>query len=240
MYASIINVYNLVSSYANKQQQGFISPTEFNSFAESAQMEVFNDTIKLLSLALFNENRFMSYSRGNYGGKENILDDISTLLVYNQPLTYTGNGFDLPEDYAYKNDFTYKGREIQIVSPTEVTMARDNMLNSPSVLHPVGVISQRKLLVFPPSIVTDVKASYYKYPQSVSPTGVPLQQPPFLDFDLSTGIESPKITGYRDFELPVTTEYKIAVKILSKIGLNIREEMLIQWVKLEEIENNQQ
>lgn len=239
MYASILNVYSLVSNYANKQQQGFITPAEFNSFAESAQMEVFQDTIKLLMLAKNNENRFLTYSRGNYGGKENILDDISTLLVYNTPLSGSQNVFNLPDNYGYKNDFAYKSREIQLLNGVEINLITQSTLNAPTVLHPVGILAQRKLTVLPNSITSNVTATYYKLPESVSPAGVPQTQPPFLDFSLTGGIDAPTITGYRDFELPVTQEYRLATKILNKIGLNIREEILMQWANNEQAKDKQ-
>lgn len=235
MYASIIKVYNLVSNYANKQQQGFITPVEFNSYAESAQMELYHDMVRLLMLAKSNEQRFLTYSRGNYGGKENILDDLSTLLVYNAPLSGTQNVFDLPDNYGYKNEFTYKGREIQLLNGVEASLITKSILNPPTVLNPVGILAQRKLTVLPNSATSDVKATYYKIPESVSPAGVPQSQPPFLDFSLIAGVDAPLISGYRDFELPATQEYKLAVKILSKVGLTIREEVLMQWSNNEQV-----
>lgn len=234
MYASILNVYTLASNYANKQQQGFVTPSEFNSFAESAQMELFKDLIRLLTFAKDNENKFLTYSRGNYGGKENILDDLSTLLVHDEALSYTQGAFTLPSNYAYKSEFSYKGREIQLVDGVEWNLLRNSKYNPPSVIHPIGLLSQRKLSVLPIAISNNVAATYYKIPQSVDVSGVPQAQPPFLDFELVSGIDAPKVNGYRDFELPVTCEYKLAVKILEKVGLTIREEVLIQWSNQEQ------
>jgi len=233
MYASIINVYTLASNYANKQQQGFVTGSEFNSFAESAQMELFKELTTALSLALVNEQRFITFSRGNYGGIENILDDLNTLLVYDAALTGNVNVYALPDDYGYKSVFTYKDREIELLDGVKMSMIKRGNLNAPSVLHPVGMLSRNTLTVLPNSILSNVKATYYKVPESVNPSGMPQPQPPFLGFDLTAGIDSPKITGYRDFEMPVTCEYKLAARILNKIGINIREEVLMQWANNE-------
>jgi len=40
--ADISVVYNTLKDLANKDQQGFISPTEFNRFANIAQLNIFN------------------------------------------------------------------------------------------------------------------------------------------------------------------------------------------------------
>ena len=42
MAASINNVYQKVLALANKEQRGYITPQEFNLFAEYAQLDIFN------------------------------------------------------------------------------------------------------------------------------------------------------------------------------------------------------
>ena len=44
---SIKTVYNALKSLANKEQRGFVTPTSFNSFAQAAQMNVYNDIMNL-------------------------------------------------------------------------------------------------------------------------------------------------------------------------------------------------
>ena len=41
MAVSINNVYQKVLAIANKEQRGYITPQEFNLFANQAQMEIF-------------------------------------------------------------------------------------------------------------------------------------------------------------------------------------------------------
>ena len=42
MGASVVTVYEAVRDLANKDQQGFVTDTEFNSFARLAQLNIFN------------------------------------------------------------------------------------------------------------------------------------------------------------------------------------------------------
>ena len=41
MAVSVDNVYQKVLALANKEQRGYITPQEFNLFADQAQMEIF-------------------------------------------------------------------------------------------------------------------------------------------------------------------------------------------------------
>ena len=41
MAVSIDKVYQKVLAFANKEQRGYITPQEFNLFADQAQMEIF-------------------------------------------------------------------------------------------------------------------------------------------------------------------------------------------------------
>ena len=49
--ASVREVYNALSDLANKEQRGFVTPTEFNSFAPIAQQNIFNKLFADLTLA---------------------------------------------------------------------------------------------------------------------------------------------------------------------------------------------
>ena len=42
MAVSIDNVYQKVLAFANKEQRGYITPQEFNLFADQAQLEILN------------------------------------------------------------------------------------------------------------------------------------------------------------------------------------------------------
>ena len=47
--ASVREVYNALKDIANKDQRGFVTPTEFNSFAPIAQANVFNAMFKRMT-----------------------------------------------------------------------------------------------------------------------------------------------------------------------------------------------
>ena len=47
--ASVREVYNALKDIANKDERGFVTPTEFNSFAPIAQANIFNQLFSQIS-----------------------------------------------------------------------------------------------------------------------------------------------------------------------------------------------
>ena len=56
MAVNIDTVYQKVLVFANKEQRGYITPQEFNLFADQAQNEIFEDDIVTLNIANFSFN----------------------------------------------------------------------------------------------------------------------------------------------------------------------------------------
>ena len=48
MAVNVNNVYQKVLAIANKEQRGYITPQEFNLFADKAQLEIFENYFQLL------------------------------------------------------------------------------------------------------------------------------------------------------------------------------------------------
>ena len=95
MAVSIDTVYQRVLSVANKEQRGYVTPQEFNLFANQAQMDIFEQYF-------YDLNQF-NRAGGNgmeYGDMMNILEEkISLFEKYNQDLaSNTANRGKLPAD----------------------------------------------------------------------------------------------------------------------------------------------
>ena len=44
----IDEVYKLVQTFANKEQRGYITPSEFNLLAQQAELELYNKRLKII------------------------------------------------------------------------------------------------------------------------------------------------------------------------------------------------
>lgn len=83
-YANINRVYVAVQSLLNKQQLGFITPTQYNIFARIAQDIVFDAKIDALNGYVRTKQRHLETSGGSL--LQRAEDELTPLLVYDEEL----------------------------------------------------------------------------------------------------------------------------------------------------------
>ena len=101
MAVSINNVYQKVLAIANKEQRGYITPQEFNLFANQAQMDIFEQYF-------YDKNQYNRLPKDNtpYADLDHLLEEkISIFKKRQQPVTITNQFGDgtLPND-VYRLD----------------------------------------------------------------------------------------------------------------------------------------
>ena len=88
---NIDNVYQKVLSLSNKEQRGYVTPQEFNLFANQAQLEIFEQyfyDINQFGRTPGNENE--------YGDMLNLLNEKISEFKTTAPLVYTSGVFTKP------------------------------------------------------------------------------------------------------------------------------------------------
>jgi len=88
---SIDRVYQKVLAFANKEQRGYITPQEFNLFADQAQMEIFEQYFYDLNQFL----RLPGNSTGYSDMVNNLEEKISIFEKYNQEAKVVGDFGDV-------------------------------------------------------------------------------------------------------------------------------------------------
>jgi hypothetical protein len=86
--------------------------------------------------------------------------------------------------------------------------------------------------VYPNTIISAISADYIRYPLAPKWTWVSLSggEPVFDQSALD----------YQDFELPLSDENNLIIKILQYAGLTIREAEIVQAAKSEEVQDKQE
>jgi hypothetical protein len=107
----IDEVYSTVLSVLNKNNYGYLSPSDFNLFAQQAQLDVFEDFFYSYNYQLTKENVRRS-GTGYADIKKGIEEDIaifSQTVVLDQPTATlnTANLYNLPSDYYLINQLYY-------------------------------------------------------------------------------------------------------------------------------------
>ena len=236
----IDSVRNTVLSIISKDNRGYITPTEFNLFAKQAQIEIFEKYMYDYSTAIQKQNARM-HGSGYAGVVDKIEESIDKFIV---PLTLTYNAtpakFYIPGTEpspslpAYKlNDLYYNSDTIiDFVTGANAKRLNASNLIAPTVEYPVYTVDSEGIKVYPATIVSGVSANYIRYPKDPKWTWVTLTA--------GEPIFNQGANDYQDFELPLSDETNLVVKILQYAGVSIREADIVQAAKSEELQDKQE
>lgn len=140
---------------------------------------------------------------------------------------------NIGEEYVIYDDSVVN--EAEKVTHSKITMLNNSLLTAPSTMFPAYTQQEPTLSLFPPSINTmgAVQCQYIRYPRDPNWTYVNLigGEP---SFDQSQ-------PDYQDFELSISDEPTLVLKILQYAGMSIREVAAVQFGQgLENMEDQQE
>lgn len=234
----INGVRNTVLSVLNKNNYGYISPSDFNLYALNAQMELYEEYFSNFNKVINDEN--LRKSGTDYADiLKPIAEVIELFTRVENPLTQTAvdtNKYFLPsltttgdEAYMISNVYCFdkvtsaRLGEAEKVSSGKISLLLNSPLTTPNIYYPAYIMSGNALTVYPATIngVNSVKCTYFSYPK-----------PPKWTYNtLANGepIFNQSLSDYQDFQLPQEDEYKLAMKILQYCGISIREQQVVQF-----------
>ena len=233
----IDSVRQTVLSILNKNNYGYISPSDFNLYAKQAQLEVFESYFTDLNQAINAENARMSGTE--YADMSKGISEAINVFSVTNPLTQspnpaTPNVFFTPsltttgDDYYLLNKVLAGDIEAEPVSHSKITMLNASLLTAPSTQFPAYTLQADSITVFPATFNQpgDVNAQYIRYPFDPKWTYVSLVggEPVFDQSQLD----------YQDFELPIEDEPRLVYRILQMAGMSIREGDVYQFANAEE------
>lgn len=229
MAVNINTVYLRVLAIANKEQRGYITPQEFNTLANQAQLDIFEQYF-------YDLNQFLRLP-----GNDTIHSDAVDMLeekigifeVYNSPI---GNG-TLSELNVHKLGAVYHQEtingvqtkvEAEKLNPNELRYYINSPLTAPTVKRPVFIVQQDQITVLPAD-ADNLSMNYIKKPADVY-WGYTIINDEAL-YNPSTSI---------NFQLHASEETELVLKILSLAGVVIRDPQLYQIAATEDAKNIQQ
>ena len=226
MPIDVNELYEFVQFVANKEQNGYIKPDEFNLATDRAQMQFFMERYN--NPAEYQPGR--PIPRVAFQQSQKVSDDLRIFV--------TTQNINDGEDIAALNDTyvhlvslrTTNGRHVKLLDDSELGHVLNSALTPPTTTYPVAYIVDNKINIEP---ATGCLLTYLRRPQkpnwtyfqdiSGNPTdslGNPLTYPVFDDANSS------------DLEFPDETFNEIAIRILSFVGINLRENQLSQFAEL--------
>ena len=113
MAISVDKVYQKVLALANKEQRGYITPQEFNLFANQAQQEIFEQYF-------YDLNQFMRVPGNNtvYADVDDMLEE--KLAIFETTGTITSDTFDNTDVYRLGTVYNSSNTEVEEVQANEI------------------------------------------------------------------------------------------------------------------------
>lgn len=254
---NIDTVYQRVLAIANKEQRGYITPQEFNLYANQAQMDIFEQYFYDLN-ALSRQDPGNDYT---YADQVDIIEEkIDVFERFREAVVMSGDANEagagtLPLYYRIGELYhKHKGGyvEIEKISQNELHHIQNSPLTAPSLTRPVYVrtssivpddadgnaqtstfaneISQnRSIQIYPTTITSGVVCNYISIPTTVN-----------WAFTTVNGEALYNAGQATHFDLHRSEETELVMKILKLAGVEIKEYQLYQVAAGEEGLNVQQ
>ena len=244
--ASSIQVYEALKDLINKEQRGFITPSVFNSFAQIAQVNIFNsileDQIKAKQLAKQGVDVDDSTSM-----KIRKKEDINSFLFYSYEPGYGQfNSVDIPKNSAKivaiwdADEFDIPSGVFESVQSTQYEIFHDQSalrdvinshLSAPTESYRLALIAD-KIYIYG-SDDFRIYISYYNPVCSKDlVTGDRVENfSPSIGTFIQDGVELINIENTRDFVLPSHYTSEIIYEMARMIGIRLRDQDIIAYTQ---------
>jgi|TARA_R100001443_G_scaffold3198_6_gene10204 hypothetical protein len=219
---TIDEIYRFVQFICNKEQRGFIKPSEFNLLADRVQLEVVNNRYSDISKYTTSKVKSGMVKSGpgmQYATHQKNTDDLRTLINHNVTLEFDGTNevFDYPTDYLHLTSLSFQGNNVKVVNEDKLYSILGSSIVAPTTTRPVAVLLNEGIRIYTgpqqDSILTvGARCSYIKRPTR-----------PIWGYQMinNNPVYNPSIST--QFDLPDQTHNEIAIRILEYAGVNIKD-----------------
>jgi hypothetical protein len=230
MAINVNTVYQTVLMILNKEQRGYMTPTEFNTVATQVQLEIFEKYFDDL-----NQQLRVPQADTDYADRQENLDEKLAIFKTFGDAIYTTVGglsyFVLPTTDTYGNSVSFyrlgnvlynDEKVVQRLDRHEFYYANQSRLTKPTTINPAYLYENQKLFVKPTSIVDQIKVDYIRKPKDVVwgfTVGGLGQYQSDRDNQITTSV---------DFELHISEQSEVILKVLLYAGIVIRDPQIVQ------------
>tara|TARA_Y100001963_G_scaffold17192_1_gene21160 strand:- start:608 stop:1381 length:774 start_codon:yes stop_codon:yes gene_type:complete len=242
MAVNIDTVYQRVLSLANKEQRGYITPQEFNLFANQAQMEIFEQYFYDLD-----QLRRTPGNNTGYSDTVNIIEEKISTFEFSAWHGYITNGganaglftwgssnITLPDEIyrlgtvrvkTAKNGTSWA--QVELLTPKEYDLVRYTPLAKPTPERPIMYRDQRGITITqamdgdtPMYVIPsefDIQMLYVRRPRKAVWGYVVVNEKSLYNADAST-----------NFEVHPSDETELVYKILKLAGITLNNAEVVQ------------
>lgn len=226
MSVNVNTVYQRVLAITNKEQRGYITPQEFNTMANQAQLDIFEQYF-------YDINQFARIP-GNgteYSDMLDILEEKVSLFEKQSSLgAYDTSHYNLPADLYRIGSVIYNNIEAEQINQKEWLYIQKSPLSKPTDSFPIYIKNQDGLKVYGAAEITANNAINCNY----------IKQPTPVTWAANATVGTFNQSASTNFELHESEETELVVKILALGGLVLKDPQLYQIGSAEDVKNVQQ
>jgi hypothetical protein len=214
----IDTVYQRVLALANKEQRGYITPQEFNLFANQAQLEILDQYI--------NNVAFFGRTPGNseeFSDTSRTLDEKLGVFKVEATVPITGGFGSFPVDLYRLGKVYFGNNEANQLTIDQIRKIQKSPLTNPTTNRPAFDIVNNQIRPFPS--ISNVTMTYLRTPVSVRWGYVVVNNKALYD---------PNPAKTVNFELQDSEETELVYKILKLSGAAIQRQDIAQFAQAQE------
>jgi hypothetical protein len=251
MAINVNTVYQTVLMILNKEQRGYMTPTEFNKVATQVQLEIFEKYFDDL-----NQQLRVPQADTDYADRQENIDEKIAIFktvgdaVYTTP-TPTLSYFTLPSVDIYGTEISFsasstptgssfyrlgnvihnKEKQVQRLDRHDFYYVNSSKLTRPTTLNPVYLYENQKIFIKPDSIKTSVEIDFVRTPTNPRWGFSPGTLGQYV-YNSSAYVPqegaNQNLTGSTQFELHPSEQTDVILNILMYAGIIIRDPEIIQ------------
>ena len=223
MAVRIDNIYQRVLAIANKEQRGYITPQEFNLFANQAQMEIFEQYF-------YDINQFNRIPGNNteYADMLTLLEEKIAIFKNIKLLYYHSPHFQKPRELYRLGTLETGYGEIEQITHKEYLTMKLSPLAKPTLKRAVFIDTPRGYRVYP-TFTNNVHCHYIRKPIKAN-----------WGYTVVGGnaLYEPGVS--EDFQPHPSEEQSLVLKILALAGVTLQDPGVYQIASTEDQKNIQQ
>ena len=221
---NVNTVYQTVLALANKEQRGYITPQEFNLFANQAQMSIFEQYF-------YDLNQFTRVPGNDtsYSDMVNLLEEkIAAFEVSN--VSYSSNS-SLPSNLYKIQTVVFNNKPVEYVTKKEFLEIKDVPLCKPTDKKPVYIKNENGISIHGDAVINSVSLNYIRKPVPANWTYLVVNEKAIYN---NTALD------HNHFEIHASEQTELVNKILSYAGITMKDNSLYQIGVAEDNKNIQQ
>lgn len=220
---NIDTVYQKVLAIANKEQRGYITPQEFNLFADQVQMDIFEQYF-------YDINQFNRVPGNDteYADMLTLLEEKIAIFKNIKLLFYQSPYYQKPRELYRLGTLETGYGEIEQITHKEYLTIKLSPLAKPTLQRAVFVDTPQGFRVYP-TFTNNVQCHYIRKPKTAK-----------WGYNVIGGNALWDPSKSENFQLHPSEENNLIIKILALAGISIKDVNLYQIASQEDVKNIQQ